>query len=108
MSEEPKRVFCKDCKHRLLYRQSMYGSHFIITDGKECMAEPVIIAHPIYGDEAHPVPCELRNAKFDCVLFEAGQQPIPWDLGPKIVEGPPTPEFIEFEPAKKPWWRFWS
>jgi hypothetical protein len=84
---EPKRVFCKDCRH--LHRYHLFGDPLMPKKhDATCDKEPVLVSRcPISGEQWERVSVLKRNAGFDCRLFEPSPPP-------------PAPT--------RPWWQFWS
>ncbi len=69
MKDEPKRVFCKDCRH--LIRNVTHGTFYSWEVlGDNCTTEPELTVDPIKGEVRKLVACRVRNADLDCKLFE--------------------------------------
>lgn len=76
MSEtEPKKVFCKDCVHRVIYPNA--GPVNICA--KASYKEPDE-TDPVYGEQWNlvPIACEDKNHDFACTDFEPPAKPSWW------------------------------
>lgn len=88
MSDEPRRVFCKDCRH---HRQYMFSDMCAAPDGTPL--------DPVNGEAQH-VACRTRNKNLDCALFE-GLTTEEKEQHRRLYE-----RFVEAPKPKAPWWRF--